>query len=473
MSIDGGGPPAAPANKGLVDRILSLAADVYPGEGVTALLLAANGFLLLAAYYAIRPLRGAFLLPIEITFPGGTVLQGPQITSYVGAILAALFLVIVPLYGAFASRVNRIRLINAVTVFFVLNLVGFFLLAQSGAYATVLGISFVLWVGIFNLMVVAQFWSFANDLYTPEQGKRLFAIVGFGGSVGAAVGAGLTSVLIPRFGTTPMLLIACGELLLALLLTNIVNTRDRRHPHAERAERKAAEKPLGTEGGFQLILRHKYLLFIGLLTLTVQIVNTNGNYLLNESVAQMARAAVASGDTGGLSESDVIGSFMADVDFWQNVLSMLIQFFLVSRIFKYLGIGGALFVLPVIAFTSYGIFAFAPVLAFIRLTKIAENATDYSLQNTLRRALFLPTSREAKYKALQAVETFFWRAGDMLSAAVVFVAAQVLALSLRQYAIVNVVLVLLWLAVAAVLARENRRLTAQAAPAADAAGSPR
>ena len=86
-----------------------------------------------------------------------------------------------------------------------------------------------------------------------------------------------------------------------------------------------------------------------------------------------------------------------------------------SRIFKYLGIGGALFVLPLIALGSYGLFAFAPVLAFIRMTKIAENATDYSLQNTVRRALFLPTSREAKYKALQAVETFFWRAGDMLS----------------------------------------------------------
>src|SRR5688572_27450036 len=196
--------------KGVVDRILALAADVHAGEGITALLLAANGFLLLAAYYAIRPLRGAFLLPIEITLPGGTVLAGPQITSYVGAILAALFLVIVPLYGAFASRVNRIRLINAVTVFFVLNLLGFFLLAQSGAYPTALGVTFVLWVGIFNLMVVAQFWSFANDLYTPDQGKRLFAIVGFGGSIGAVGGALLSSFLIRRIGTLPMMLVACG-----------------------------------------------------------------------------------------------------------------------------------------------------------------------------------------------------------------------------------------------------------------------
>ena len=463
-------PAPVTEQKGAVDRILALAADVHAGEGITALLLACNGFLLLAAYYAIRPLRGALLLPVEITLPGGTVLPGPQITSYVGGILAALFLVIVPLYGAFASRVNRIRLINVVTVFFVVNLFGFFLLARSGAYPTALGITFVLWVGVFNLMVVAQFWSFANDLYTPDQGKRLFAIVGFGGSIGAVAGAFLTSQLIPRFGILPMMLVSCAELLLALVLTNVIHARDRHQPHPDRTQKKAAEEPLGSEGGFQLIFRHRYLLFIGLLTLTVQIVNTNGNYLLNQTVTQMAKTTFESGTAGGLSEGDIIGAFMADLDTWQNILSMLIQFFLVSRIFKYLGIGGALFILPTLAFTSYGVFALAPVLAFIRLTKIAENATDYSLQNTLRRALFLPTSREAKYKALQAVETFFWRAGDMLSAAVVLVVVQWLALSVRQFAIVNIALVIVWFIVAAVLARENRRLTASTSTPAAAPG---
>jgi AAA family ATP:ADP antiporter len=138
----------------------------------------------------------------------------------------------------------------------------------------------------------------------------------------------------------------------------------------------------------------------------------------------------------------------------------------VSRIFKYLGIGGALFVLPAIAMGGYGLFAVAPVLAIIRLTKIGENATDYSLQNTVRRALFLPTSRDAKYKALQAVETFFWRAGDMLSGVTTFILVQWLALSVRGFAIVNLVIVVIWLGLALSLARENRRLTAEAEPAA-------
>jgi AAA family ATP:ADP antiporter len=154
------------------------------------------------------------------------------------------------------------------------------------------------------------------------------------------------------------------------------------------------------------------------------------------------------------------------MDFWQNILSLAIQFFLVSRIFKYLGIGGAVFVLPILALGSYSLIALAPVLALIRVTKIAENATDYSLQNTLRRALFLPTSREAKYKALQAVETFFWRTGDMLSAFITFVVVQWLALSVRGYAAVNLVIVVLWLVIAYKLYRENRVLTARAEPVA-------
>jgi AAA family ATP:ADP antiporter len=459
-------PDPAAARKSPLDRFLGLAADVRPGEGGTAVLLAINGFLLLAAYYTIRPVRAALLLPVQIPLPGGGTLPGEEITAYSGALLAGLFLFIVPLYGKVASRVNRIRLINGVTLFFAANLVGFFLLGQAGVAPSALGVGFFLWIGIFNLMVMAQFWSFANDVYTPEQGKRLFAIVGVGGSVGAAIGSVITGALSPRLGVLSMMLVAAALLVLGMLISNVVDHRDRRRPRAARARGAATEEPLAKTGGFQLVLSQHYLLLIGLLTLTVQVVNTNGNYILNNAVADMARSAVQTGAAAGRTEEQLIASFFAGVDFWQNVLSFVIQFFLVSRIFKYLGIGGALFVLPALALTSYGLIVLIPVLSLIRVTKIAENATDYSLQNTLRRALFLPTSREAKYKALQAVETFFWRAGDMLSALVVAVVANWLALSARGFAAVNLGIVALWILIAVKLYRENRRLTAEAEPVA-------
>ena len=450
-------PAAEPSDKSFLERVLSLGADVRPGEGASAALLAVNVFLLLSAYYTVRPLRSALLLPVEIPLPGGGVMAGPEIQSYLGAVLAALFLFIVPLYSSFANRLDRMRLISWVTMFFVVTLIGFFFVGRMGVYPTLVAVMFYLWVGVFNLMIIAQFWSFANDLYSPEQGKRLFAIVGVGGSVGAIGGALIVTTFIDRLGILPMMLLGSVQLLIALGLTNLVHAREQRRP---RAVASKDDQPLSGSGGFKLVLGQRYLLLIGLLTWVAQLVNTNGNYILNETLSRMAQETIAQGST--LSEGQIIGGFMAGTDFWQNVLSTSIQFFLVSRIFKYLGIGGALFVLPAVAFGGYGLFAFAPVLAFIRMTKIVENATDYSLQNTVRRALFLPTSRDAKYKALQAIETFFWRAGDMLSGVTTFVLVQWLALSVRGFAVANVAIVIVWLALAASLAKENRRLMAEA-----------
>jgi AAA family ATP:ADP antiporter len=447
---------ATARRKSTLEWLLSLAADVRPGEGLTVLLLALNGFLLLAAYYCIRPLRAALLQPVELQLPGGTLVKGAEIGSYSGAILAALFLFIVPLYGALAGRVSRIRLINSVTTFFIVTLLAFFVVATSAAYPTAVGIVFFLWIGVFNLMVIAQFWSFANDLYTPEQGKRLFAIVGFGGSVGAVLGSIVVRILSSRLGPLPMMIVAAVILAVCMVLTNIIHKRD----HSDRTADKPREEPIGgRSGGFRLVLAERYLLCIGLLTLAGNIVNTGGNYIRDATVFAAAEAEAAAGV--GLTAQQITLNYMADMDFWQNTLSMLLQFFVVSRIFKYFGIGGALFVLPLIAFGSYGLFALMPILAVIRVAKVAENATDYSVQNTVRRALFLPTSREVKYKALQAVETFFWRAGDMLSAVATFVIVQWLHLPVRSYAVFNIIVVVCWLGLAAFLAREYRRRTGE------------
>ena len=181
----------------------------------------------------------------------------------------------------------------------------------------------------------------------------------------------------------------------------------------------------------QLVLANRYLLAIGLLTLTVQLVNTNGNYILNAN-GQRDGGRRGAGRRRTNDSQIILGTHGGRSISGRTCCRWGLQFFLVSRIFKYLGVGGALFVLPLIALGSYGLFALAPVLSMIRIAKITENATDYSLQNTVRRALFLPTSRDAKYKALQAVETFFWRAGDLLSAVVTFVIIQWLALSMRS-----------------------------------------
>jgi AAA family ATP:ADP antiporter len=315
------------------------------------------------------------------------------------------------------------------------------------------------------LLVSALFWSFPTHLYTPDEGKRLFAIVGFGGTLGAIAGAWVTRTYIVRLGDITMFLLAAALLGVCLVLTNIVNAREGRKA-VDKKRGVQVEQRLSREGGFQLVMKHRYLLLIGLVTLIIQLVNTNGNFIFDTTLREMAEQSVAAGTAGGLSVRDLVGSYNAGRDFYQNVLGALLQFFVVSRILKYMGVGPALFIMPLLALTNYSIFALFPVLSLIRVAKITENAADYSLQNTLRRALFLPTSREAKYKALNAVETFFWRAGDMLSGLTTFIVVRSLGLGVIEYAVVNIAIVIVWLVVAAMLAKENTKVSAAPALAA-------
>ena len=156
--------------------------------------------------------------------------------------------------------------------------------------------------------------------------------------------------------------------------------------------------------------------------------------------------------------SEVIGAFYGNFFFWVNLIGVLIQMFVVSRIFKYFGVRAALFVLPVIAFGSYAAFAVIGGLTVLRIAKTAENATDYSLQNTVKQALFLPTSREAKYKAKAAIDTFFVRFGDSASALIVAAGLHVLHFSPRTFALVNMGLVVMWIFLSLGIAKEHKKM---------------
>jgi AAA family ATP:ADP antiporter len=334
--------------------------------------------------------------------------------------------------------------------------VAFYLLAQAGV--PYLGVAFFLWVAIFNVMVIAQFWSFANDVYTPEEGKRLFAIVAFGASIGAVSGSAIAGQLIGPLGVYQMLLVAAALLVGSLVLTNIIDTRERGRSRAA----ARVEEPLPKGGAFELVRGHRYLLLIALLMLVLNCVNTTGEYILGKVVSRTAAERVLAGTSGGLSEGAWIGKFYADFFTGVNILGVLLQLFFVSRILKHLGVRVALLVMPVIAFGGYAMLAFIPVLSAVRWAKTLENATDYSLQNTTRNVLFLPTTREQKYKAKQAIDTFFVRAGDGLSAAFVFVGTAYLSFGPQQFAVVNLVLVGAWLALAVAIGRENARMTGDA-----------
>ena len=166
-----------------------------------------------------------------------------------------------------------------------------------------------------------------------------------------------------------------------------------------------AETPLGKEGGFELIFRDRYLMLVALLTVLLNVVNSTGEFLLSKLVVQQAHQLYGPG--AEMASKAFVGEFYAHFFGWVNLVGLVLQMLFVSRIFRYIGVRGSLFILPSIALTGYTLILIYPALRAVRLIKILENSTDYSVQNTARQALFLPTSREAKYKAKEAVDTFF------------------------------------------------------------------
>jgi AAA family ATP:ADP antiporter len=331
-----------------------------------------------------------------------------------------------------AKKFPRNRLVISVTLFFVSHLVLFYLAGFVPAIRANLGLLFYLWVGIFNMMVVAQFWAFANDIYTEEQGKRLFALIGLGASVGAALGTQVAELLIKPLGLYQLLLISAGLLALCAFITQFVHVRESSREETSPSESKPPEEPTepddsasekpSKDGAFSMVWRYRYLRLVALFSLVFTFVNTNGEYMLGSlfkgRAQEVAQSEVGPADgrqwrretqdaekliddyiathpeieevasrSRGRDEAALalarkeragqwIGIAYSKFFFWVNVLGVLIQTFLVSRLVKYLGFRIAFFILPVVAFADSLLFLVFPLLLVLRIGKTAENATD-------------------------------------------------------------------------------------------------
>ncbi len=434
-----------PTPKSRLERFLAHFADVRGGEGAGVLLTALDLFLLLGAYYMLKTVREVLIL----------TQGGAEVKSYSSAGQAMLLLGVVPLFGAVASRVSRVRLITGVMLFFVSNLAGFIVLGKMGYRE---GVPYFLWVGVFNVMVIAQLWAFANDVYTRQQGERLFPLIGLGSALGAWCGAIAAKRLIHFTGPYGLMIAAALLLICCAALTWWI---ERRHVRVlDSRTRIQAEQPLGKAGGFQLIFRDRYLLLIAALVVLLNIVNSSGEFLLGKLVVSEAARMFPDAVTMAAQRQTFVGEFYASFFSWVNITGFLLQAFFVSRIFKAFGPGGALFIGPSIALIGYSVILVAPVLGLVQVLKILDNSSDYSIQNTARQALFLPTSREAKYKAKAAIDAFFMRFGDVLQAGIVYIGTA-LGFVLSSFAALNLAFTVGWIFIAAALAREYRRRSSQ------------
>jgi ATP:ADP antiporter, AAA family len=440
------GVPAGDRQPSWLDRSLRIFGDVRAGEGQTVVIMFCNIFVLLTAYYILKVVREPLVLATG----------GAELKSYAAAAQAATLFLVIPVYGWLASRVSRTRLIVTVLIAHLVCIELFFVMGKAG----VPGVGFVyfVWVGIFSLMVIAQFWSFANDIVSRQEGERLFPLIGVGSTAGAPVGAWLAAQLF-GIGLGPFILMQVAAAALLLHVALYIPLWKRRPVAKPTAAPNAAQgRPadaMGRQGGFALVFQNPYIRTIMVLLVVLNIVNTIGEYVLSRTVVKVATLEYAAHLIAD--KESFIGATYGKINLAVSLVAVVLQAFLSSRLVKRWGLAGVLFVLPTVALGSYGFVAAGATAMMIAAAKIAENATDYSLMNTARQMLWLPTTREEKYKAKQAVDSFFVRSGDMLAAGVVFVGTSV-GLSVRGFGMVNLVLIGVWFGLGLLLVSRYKAL---------------
>lgn len=425
-----------------LERSLSTFTEVRAGESSKVLALTFNIFLILIAYYLIKPVHEALILSI----PGGA-----EQKSYATAGQALLLLV--PAYGWLASRVPRMRLIDAITPFFASCLAVFYILIIGGVPVA---IAFLLWVGVFNLMVSPQFWAFSNETYSPEAGKRSFVLLAFGASAGVVFGSYLADEMIHHGGVDKMLLIALGLLLATLRLSYCVHRRELQSPKPRAVAFKRPEETLEKGNAFGFVFRNCYLLLLARILPFNNWVNSNGEYNLGRIVKDAADVAAL--DQTTVNEDEFIASFYARFFGVVNLVGMLLQLFVVLRVIKYIGVPVAIFLLPAITIGSYESVSFILALGVMCWAKTVQNSIGYSLQSAIKQVLYLPTTRTEKYKTKQAIDTFFVRSGDLCSAGLVLTGTHLFVFGVREFALANAALSAIWLLLSVRLGQRFRTL---------------
>jgi AAA family ATP:ADP antiporter len=368
--------------------------DVKPNEFRALWLSFLFFFVVLAGYYVIRPVRDNI---------GATYFEN---LWWMFTVVLLVMIVANALFSAIVSWMSRRRFIPIAYRFFILNLLIFFALMQympPGKQPWVDGCFFV-WVSVFNLFATAVFWGFMTDLFTTEQGKRLFGFIAVGGSLGGMLGPIITASLVHHVSTGVLLLICAGMLEIAAQSVRFFPAESRRDNSTPGEEAAAAEKPIGGKfwDGVTHICKSPYLfglfLFILLYTFT-----STWTYFQQ---AELTKA--------GFVDKAARTAFFAKLDLSVNTLTLFLQIFLTGRLMKFLGVTVTLLFMPVLSLFGFAAMGLVPNLTVLAAFQVARRASTFAFMRPAREVLFTVLRREDKYKAKSFIDTFGYRCGDWL-----------------------------------------------------------
>ncbi len=411
------------------------------GEGKALCWSFAYFFCLLAGYYVLRPLRD------EMGVAGGV----RNLQWLFTATFLTMF-VAVPIYGALVARLPRRRFIPVVYHFFVANLAIFWLLLTLGIEREIVARVFFVWISVFVLFAVSVFWSYMADLFTAEQGKRLFAFIAAGGTAGSLAGPALTIGLAEVLGPANLLIVA------ALFLEAAVICAHRLEPVSPGAEnrdsRQAGQVALGGGwfDGIAMVLRSPYLAGI---TLWVSLLSVAATFLY----FQQANIVAAASD-----DPAVRTRLFASVDLAVGVLTIIVQAFATGKLIARFGIGAALALLPFVFAAGFAVLAAAPVLAVVIGFQALQRTANFAISNPAREVLFTVVAREEKYKAKNVIDIVAVRGADA-AGGWLFAVLRSLGMELRAISLVAIPIAAACLALAVALGRAQEQRAARPARA--------
>ncbi|MBV8030726.1 MAG: MFS transporter [Betaproteobacteria bacterium] len=402
-------------------------AAVRPEELRALLWSFAYFFCLLASYYILRPLRD------EMGVAGGVRNLHWLFTATFVAMLVA-----VPVFGAVVARLPRRRFIPLVYHFFVLNIAVFWVLLALGIDKETTARVFFVWISVFNLFAVSVFWSFMADLFSAEQGKRLFAYIAAGGSAGALAGPALTVLLVKLLGTANMLVLAAILLEAAVLCALRI----------ERTQRDETAKQQAVGGnpfaGFALLARSPYLAGIAF---WVVLLSLAGTFLYFE---QANVVAAASSDPAERTR------IFASIDLAAGILTLVVQLAATGRFMARFGAGPAAALLPAVFLLGFALLAAGPTIALVVGFQALQRTVNFAVSNPARETLFTVVGREEKYKAKYIIDGVVFRGADAASASL-FNALRGAGWELSALSLAVLPLAAAWMALSLALGRAQER----------------
>jgi ATP:ADP antiporter, AAA family len=423
----------------LLQRWLARFMPATPEERLAALWSFAYFFTLLAGYYVLRPLRD------QMAIAGGLRALPWTVTAIFLTLLVAQ-----PIYGALVARLPRAKFIPIVYHFFTFNLLAFWLVLTLGIGTVHAARIFFIWVGVFNLFAVAVFWSFMADLFTSEQGKRLFGFIGAGGTAGGLLGPTITIGLSLPLGPTNLLLVAALFLELAVFCVYMLErtTRHRGGPH-----RDTRQLGGGAFAALPQLIRSPYLIgvagWVSLLSFCATILYLEQAHIVAATVK------------GAGAQTRVFAS----IDLVVGILTLATQTFATARLLKRISTGVAAAALPAVYVVGFAALSVTPTLAAVMITQIVQRWAHFAIANPARQIFYTVLGREEKYKAKNLIDVVVYRGSDAVYTWV-YDSLQLLGLKLGGIALVALPMSAGWLALSLALGRSQESRAAQLEPAA-------